>query len=306
MPGSATTPRAVDPATGTVPPRQWYHPHDVPGDVKDRIHSQWIRAGQCHGPVPIYVAQLQSGMHLMSTVRDLAEVPLPTKEMFSTSSALIQRTVECAVAATLTDAHCLVNLIRNDGHCQSHFLGNMFTQAHCDNVRMIKDVTACDGSMRLQYELARDVYKNLVGFGYMCEDSEISLSTPPGGIGRGLSHYTMRPDEVPTKLDAINGPSWCATDHKHGYKVWAEDLPLTLQKAQLAKVIGPGWLDFALNNNKSASGQTYAGITFDNLDVAIKCFKTLVTAKFDHGQGVVECAVVRWWRGQDNKPTTPW
>ena len=307
--GSRATPRAVDPATGTVPPRQWYHPHDVPGDVKDRIHGQWIRAFEkldtVMDQVPIYVAQLQSGLHLMSTVRDLAEVPVPTKEMFTKNMALIQRTVHCPMSTSLTDAHCHVNHMRMDGHCHSQYKPHLLTLTHCANVRMIKDISACDGSLRLQYELARDVCKNLVDFGYMCEDSEISLTTPPGGIGRDHGHYTMRPEEVPTQPDAINGPQWCATGHKHGYKVWAGDLPRTLQKAQLARVIGTGWLDIALNNDKSASGQTYAVITYDNLDMAITCFRTLVASKFDNGQGVVE-PPVRWWRGRDHKSTTPW
>ena len=97
---------------------------------------------------------------------------------------------------------------------------------------MIKDISACDGSLRLQYELARDVYKNLVDFGYMNEDSEISLTTPPGGIGRDAHcQCNMRPEEVPTQPDAINVPQWVCTGHKFGYKVWAGDFPRTLQKA---------------------------------------------------------------------------
>jgi hypothetical protein len=278
--------------------------------VKDRIHGQWIGAFEkldaVMDQVPIYVAQLQSGLHLMSTVKDLAEVPVPTKEMFTKNMALIQRTVQCPVSTSLTDAHCHVNHMHIDGHCHSQNYPHMFPQAHCAYVRIIKDISACDGSLRLQYELARDVCKNLVDFGYMCQDDDISLTTPAGGIGSTHGHYTMRPEEAPTQPDAINGPQWVCTGHKYGYKVWAGDLPRTLQKAQLAKVIGPAWLDIALNNDKRASGQTNAVITYGHFDMAIQCFRTLVASKFDHGQGVVEPPVVRWWRGSDSKSTASW
>ena len=118
----------------------------------------------------------------------------------------------------------------------------------------------------------------------------------------------MKSDEVPTNPAATNGPQWLATSHKHGYKMWVGDLPRCIQKSQIAQIVGTGWTDIACQNSRPQSGMAYSVITFEDMCIATKAFQTMLQAKFDHGQGVIEHPAVRWWRkregysGQDFGP----
>ena len=169
---------------------------------------------------------------------------------------------------------------------------------------MIKDIQAIDGSLQVQFDMARGVYTNLVDFGYMHEIDGLELPwTEPDTSG-----HTMRTDEVPTNPLANNGPQWLTAGWKHGYKMWVGDLPRCIQKSQIAQIIGTGWTDIACQNSRSQSGVAYSVITFSDLSIAIKAYRTMAQAKFDHGNGVIEHPVVRWWRkregssGQDFGP----
>ena len=118
----------------------------------------------------------------------------------------------------------------------------------------------------------------------------------------------MRTHEVPTNPLATNGRQWLTVGWKHGYKIWVGDLPRCIQKSQIAQIIGTGRTDIACQNSRSQSGMTYSVITFNDLSIAIKAFQTMVKTKVDHGHGVIEPPVVRWWRkregnsGQDFGP----
>ena len=73
----------------------------------------------------------------------------------------------------------------------------------------------------------------------------------------------------------------------------------------IAKVVGPGFQDIAVNNSKTMSGMAYCVITYTDLDMAIAAFKRLAEAKFDHGHGIVEYPTVRWFRPEESRRHSP-
>ena len=107
--------------------------------------------------------------------------------------------------------------------------------------------------------------------------------------GKGL------PLRVP-QVGEDNGPTWHKAGWVDGWKVWVGDLPGDIQK----QAIGPhcaGCVDLAINN-RTLSGAAYAIVTFHDLAAAFKAFEQLAMAKFNHGNGVILWATVKWFRGK--------
>jgi hypothetical protein len=50
-----------------------------------------------------------------------------------------------------------------------------------------------------------------------------------------------------------------------------------------------------VNNKVSRSGHAFAVITFENLDLAMAAFQTLMCTKFDHGGGQMHWPSVKWF-----------
>jgi hypothetical protein len=50
-----------------------------------------------------------------------------------------------------------------------------------------------------------------------------------------------------------------------------------------------------VNNTRSRSGHAFAVITFTNLDKAMAAFQTLMSTKFDHGEGQLHWPSVKWF-----------
>jgi hypothetical protein len=86
------------------------------------------------------------------------------------------------------------------------------------------------------------------------------------------------------KLGEPFGPLVVESGWVTGWKVWVGDLPRNIGKVETSKLC-PGQIDVAVNNTRSRSGHAFAVITFNNLDKAMAAFQTLVSTKFDHGDG---------------------
>ena len=95
------------------------------------------------------------------------------------------------------------------------------------------------------------------------------------------------------KLGEPFGPLVVESGWVTGWKVWVGDLPRNTDKVETSKLC-PGQIDVAVNNTRSRSGHAFAVITFNNLDKAMAAFQTLVSTKFDHGDGQLRWPSVNW------------
>jgi len=149
------------------------------------------------------------------------------------------------------------------------------------------------------------MYVNLLDHGYI-NDMDITglpMDQDGGhgtasGKGQGKGKYEVM---VPTDPKAANGPMHLESGWVHGWKIWAGDLPRSIQKPVIAKVVGPGFQDIAVNNSKTMSGMAYCVITYSDLNTAIDAFKKVAEAQFDHGHGIVEYPTVRWFRPEESR-----
>ena len=81
-----------------------------------------------------------------------------------------------------------------------------------------------------------------------------------------------------------------------GWKVWVGDLPRNIDKVDIGRLC-PGQYDVCVcvNNTRSRSGHALAVITFSDLVKAMAAFQTLVSTKFDHGDGRLHWPSVKWF-----------
>ena len=114
--------------------------------------------------------------------------------------------------------------------------------------------------------------------------------------GKGRGH---RPVVVPME-GTPNGPLWIEEGWVHGYKVFIGDLPHNVSKLEVS-ALATGQVDLAVNANRSRSGMAYSIVTFVDLEMAIECFKKASSVRFDHGQGGLHGASVKWFHGTKKK-----
>ena len=94
-----------------------------------------------------------------------------------------------------------------------------------------------------------------------------------------------------------SGPKRRREGWAHGFKLWVGDLPGDIRK----EVIGhycEGHVDISIRRHKTISGMADAVVTFIGKYMAIKAFEQLAMAKFNHGNGVMLWASVKWFRGK--------
>ena len=113
--------------------------------------------------------------------------------------------------------------------------------------------------------------------------------------GKGKGH---RPVVVP--MEPPNGPLWVEEGWVFGFKVFIGDLPHNVSKLEVSE-LATGQVDLAVNANRTRSGMAYSIVTFDNLDLAIECYKKASSVRFDHGQGGLHWASVKWFHGTKKK-----
>lgn len=169
--------------------------------------------------------------------------------------------------------------------------------------RLLKDMQAINGAVKTQFDTWKGMYVNLLDHGYINNQDITGLPMDQdgghgtaSGKGQGKGKYEVM---VPTDPKAANGPMHLESGWVPGWKIWAGDLPRCIQKPEIARVVGTGFQDIAVNNSKTQSGQAYCVITYTDLDLAIAAFKKLAEAQFDHGHGIVEYPTVRWFRPEE-------
>ena len=113
------------------------------------------------------------------------------------------------------------------------------------------------------------------------------------GKGKGT-----RPVQVP--MEPPLGPLWIEEGWVFGYKVFIGDLPHNVSKLEVS-ALATGQVDLAVNANRSRSGMAYSIVTFVDLEMAIECFKKASSVRFDHGQGGLHWASVKWFHGSKKK-----
>ena len=113
--------------------------------------------------------------------------------------------------------------------------------------------------------------------------------------GKGKGH---KPVQVP--LEPPVGPLWIEEGWVFGYKVFIGDLPHNVSKLEIS-ALATGQVDLAVNANRSKSGMAYSIVTFENLEMAIECYKKASSKRFDHGQGGLHWASVKWFHGSKKK-----
>jgi hypothetical protein len=109
------------------------------------------------------------------------------------------------------------------------------------------------------------------------------------GKGKGKGKLVPQPGEP-------DGPVIVTSGWASGYKIWIGDLPRHVDKVAIG-ILCPGFEDVAVNNQRSKSGHAFSVVTFkvSDLDKAMAAFATLLEAKFDHGDGQLHWATVRWF-----------
>jgi hypothetical protein len=90
------------------------------------------------------------------------------------------------------------------------------------------------------------------------------------------------------------GPLIVESGWANGWKVWVGDLPGNIDKVDIGRLC-PGQIDVCVNNTRSRSGHAFAVITFENLDLAMAAFQTLMCTRFDHGGGQMHWPSVKWF-----------
>ena len=123
--------------------------------------------------------------------------------------------------------------------------------------------------------------------------SEPAQDTSAKGKGKGKG--------IP-QLGEPLGPLVVESGWATGWKVWVGDLPRNIDKVDIGRLC-PGQCDVAVNNTRSRSGHAFAVITFTNLDKAMAAFQTLMTTKFDHGEGQLHWPSVKWFGHEKYKYT---
>ena len=96
------------------------------------------------------------------------------------------------------------------------------------------------------------------------------------------------------KLGEPFGPLVVESGWVTGWKVWVGDLPGNIDKGDIGRLC-PGQIDVCVNNTRSRSGHAFAVITFENLDLAMQAFQTLMCTRFDHGGGQMHWPSVKWF-----------
>ena len=119
------------------------------------------------------------------------------------------------------------------------------------------------------------------------------------GKGKGKGKYVPQPGDP-------DGPVIVSSGWATGYKVWIGDLPRCIDKVAIGRLC-PGYVDVAVNNQRSKSGHAFSVVTFSatDLDKAMEAYATLLQSKFDHGDGQMHWATVRWFghdKGQKGGP----
>ena len=117
----------------------------------------------------------------------------------------------------------------------------------------------------------------------LAEARGLLLGPPPKGRGKGVP-----------QLGVPNGPMVLETGWCKGYKLSVGDLPRRIDKVYIGQLC-LAFSDVNVTNSQSRSGMSQENITCEDLALALEAFGRLQWSKFDHGDGQMHWASVKWF-----------